>query len=43
MVIRNKQYYENRINKLSNNGKENGKVIKKLMRQLRNIEKERGW
>lgn len=43
MVIRDKLYYQNRINKLVNNGKENGKIVKKLMRQLRNIEEERGW
>lgn len=43
MVIRDKLYYENRIQLLTNRGKDNGKIVKKLMRKLRNIEKERGW
>jgi hypothetical protein len=43
MIIRDELYYKNRINKLTNNGKDNGKIVKKLMRQLRNLEKERGW
>ena len=43
MVIRDKRYYENRIQLLTNRGKDNGRIIKKLMRKLRNIEKERGW
>lgn len=30
---------ENRINKLSNNGKENQKVIQKLRRKLRSLDK----
>lgn len=43
MVIRDKRYYENRIQLLTNRSKDNGRIVKKLMRQLRNIEKERGW
>lgn len=43
MVIRDKLYYENRIQLLTNRGKDNGRIVKKLMRKLRNIEKERGW
>ena len=43
MVIRDKLYYENRIQLLTNRSKDNGRIVKKLMRKLRNIEKERGW
>ena len=39
MTIRNKLYYENRLNKLTGNGKDNGKIIKKIQRKLRNLEK----
>lgn len=42
MVIRDKRYFENRIQLLINRGKDNGRIVKKLMRQLRNLEKERG-
>ena len=35
-MIRNKLYYQNRIALLSNRGKDNAKIIKKLERQLRN-------
>ena len=38
MMIRDKFYYENRINLLLSRGKENGKIIAKLRRQLRNLE-----
>lgn len=37
MTIRNQLYYENRLNKLINNGKDNGKVINKIRRKLRNL------
>lgn len=37
MTIRNQLYYENRLNKLINNGKDNGKVINKIKRKLRNL------
>ena len=37
MTIRNKLYYTNRLNKLMNNGKDNGKIIKKIQRKLRNL------
>lgn len=37
----NKEYQilslKNRINKLENNGKENGKIVNKLRRQLRTL------
>ena len=35
-MIRNKLYYQNRINLLLSRNKENAKIIKKLERQLRN-------
>ena len=38
-MTRNKLYYENRINKMLNNGKENARIVKKLHRQLRALEK----
>ena len=34
----NKLYIENRINKLKMNQKDNQKIIKKLERQIRNME-----
>jgi hypothetical protein len=40
MTIRNKLYYENRLNKLMNNGKDNAKVIKKIKRKLAMLNKE---
>lgn len=36
VIIRNKLYYENR---LMNNGKDNAKVIKKIYRKLRLLER----
>jgi len=42
MVIRDKLYYENRIQLLTNRGKDNGRIVKKLMRKLRNIEDREG-
>jgi hypothetical protein len=39
MVVRDILYYTNRVNKLSNNGKENGRIIKKLQRKIRSLEK----
>ena len=37
-MIRNKLYYENRINLLINRGKENAAIVKKLQRKLRQLE-----
>lgn len=37
-VSENKLYIENRINKLKMNQKDNQKIIKKLERQIRNME-----
>ena len=39
MIIRDKLYYQNRINKLIHNGKENGNIVKKLQRKVRILEK----
>lgn len=39
-MIRDKLYYEVRINKIINNGKENGRIVKKLERRLRALEKK---
>jgi hypothetical protein len=36
---RDKLYYEVRINKIINNGKENVNIVKKLKRRIRNLEK----
>ena len=41
-MIRDKRYFENRINLLINNGKENARIIKKLQRKLRALEKKNG-
>lgn len=38
-MVRDKLYYEVRISKIINNGKENSNIIKKLKRKLRNLEK----
>ena len=43
MIIRNKLYYENRLNKLINNGKDNGKIIKKIQRKLKMLNREDDW
>lgn len=37
-ISENKLYIENRINKLKMNQKDNQKIIKKLERQIRNME-----
>lgn len=42
MVIRDKRYYENRIQLLTNRGKDNGRIVRKLMRKLKNIEDREG-
>lgn len=42
MFIRDILYYTNRVNKLSNNEKENGNIVKKLKRKIRNLEKSNG-
>lgn len=39
-MVRNKLYYQNRIALLSNSGKDNAKIIKKLERQLQALEKK---
>lgn len=39
MSIKNSAYYEQRIHKLQNNGKDNNNIIKKLKRQLRTMAK----
>ena len=36
-MIRDKLYYQNRINLLSNRNKENIRIVKKLERQLRQL------
>ena len=36
-MTRDKLYFENRINLLSNRDKDNGNIIKKLQRQLRKV------
>lgn len=41
-MTRDKLYYEVRISKIINNGKENNSIVKKLKRKLRNIEKTNG-
>ena len=41
-MFRDAQYYQNRINLLINNGKENNNIIKKLKRKLRVLERQRG-
>ena len=38
-MYNNKLHLENRLNKLLGNNKDNEKVINKLRRQIRNIEK----
>lgn len=42
MIIRDELYYQNRLNLLSNRGRENGRIIKKLQRKLRNLAKRNG-
>ena len=38
-TIKSVEYYEIRINNLANNGKDNGRIIKKLERQKRAAQK----
>lgn len=38
-TIKSVLHYETRINNLMNNGKDNGRIIKKLLRQKRAAEK----
>lgn len=38
-MVRDVLYYQNRINLLMSRGTENGKIVKKLQRQLRKLEK----
>ena len=38
-TIKSVLHYETRINNLQNNGKDNGRIIKKLKRQLRAAQK----
>ena len=40
MTIRDRLYYENRINKMVHNGKENGNIVKKLQRKVKTLEKK---
>ena len=40
MTVRDKLYYENRINKMVHNGKENNNIVKKLQRKVRTLEKK---
>jgi hypothetical protein len=40
MTVRDKLYYENRINKMVHNSKENGNIVKKLQRKVRTLEKK---
>ena len=42
MVVRDKLYYQNRINLLVNRDKDNGNIIKKLQRRLRKLAKQNG-
>jgi hypothetical protein len=42
MVVRDKLYYQNRINLLVNRDKDNGNIVKKLQRKLRSLEKQNG-
>ena len=39
-MIRDVQYFENRINIMKNNGKENANIIKKCERQIRKIQRQ---
>ena len=39
-TIKSVSHYETRINNLQNNGKDNGRIIKKLERQLRAAQKQ---
>lgn len=41
-MTRDKLYYEVRISKIINNGKENSNIIKKIIRKIRNLEKTNG-
>ena len=41
-MTRDKLYFENRISLLSNRGRENGRIIKKLQRRLRKLAKHNG-
>lgn len=38
-MVRDVLYYQNRINLLMSRSTENGKIVKKLQRQLRKLEK----
>ena len=39
-MTRDIRYYENRIQLMANNGKENGNIIKKCERKIRALKKE---
>ena len=41
-MTRDRLYFENRISLLSNSGRENGRIIKKLQRRLRKLAKQNG-
>ena len=38
-MVRNKLYYQNRINLLLSRNKENGNIVKKLQRKIRQLNK----
>jgi hypothetical protein len=37
--MRDQLYYQNRISKLVNNGKDNSNIVKKLQRRVRQLQK----
>ena len=37
--MRDQLYYQNRISKLVNNGKDNANIVKKLQRRVRQLQK----
>jgi hypothetical protein len=37
--MRDKLYYENRIGKIANNGKDNANIVRKLQRRIRQLQK----
>ena len=42
-MIRSVEYYQNRIAKMeSRTGRENGNIVKKLKRKIRNLQKQEG-
>jgi hypothetical protein len=41
-MIRDKLHYNNRINRMSNNGKENSNIVRKLKRKIRMLGGQNG-